>query len=295
MRFAMGSEWPLTGLRTSHKHFLPREAPFVRLGWARPALPGRPPDFARVFIDFHQFACILHAICLGFHGFVLDFHGFVLDFHGFPGFRMPPGCADSQWPRLRPLPRGGSAGDPPPPPNVIELGHEVTKRNETPYGGGDLRCDAREWVVGKILLRAVPTTTGSSRLRRSAARNGENQRSDFQKMLIFGRTPRYITQTEDRPAQPTPLLAQEICIPWGAARRAPPLQQIHSFLPGQSPARFQIPHSRGWRPERTQEYSGEGAVRTRGRKTNFKHHWTFLCNNPLPFFCARRVRNAGTK
>ena len=31
-------------------------------------------------------------------------------------------------------------------------------------------------------------------------------------------------QTEDRPAQPAPLLAQEICIPWGAAQRAPPLQ-----------------------------------------------------------------------
>ena len=32
----------------------------------------------------------------------------------------------------------------------------------------------------------------------------------------------------------------------------------------ESHARFQIPHSRGWRPERTQEYSGEALVRTRG-------------------------------
>ncbi len=117
-------------------------------------------------------------------------------------------------------------GTPPPPQNVIELVHEVTKRNETPYGGGDLRCDTREWVVGKILLRAVPTTTGSSGLRRSAARNGENQRSNFKKMLIFGRTPRYNRQTDrrrtDRPSRPRSSRRKS------ASRGVPPSAPPHS-------------------------------------------------------------------
>ena len=82
---------------------------------------------------------------------------------------------------------------------------------------------------------------------RPRARNGENKSAKIQKMLIFRPYPRY-KQTEDRPAQRTPLLTQEICIPWGLTLRAAPPHSNDTFgLPKRdfrSPAAIQDPMPR---------------------------------------------------
>ena len=43
----------------------------------------------------------------------------------------------------------------------------------------------------------------------------------FEEITILSSTPVTVTVTEDRPAQPAPLLVQEICIPWACAARPP--------------------------------------------------------------------------
>jgi hypothetical protein len=126
---------------------------------------------------------------------------------------------------------------------------------------------------------------------------GGNKCARGAKMLNFSAKSRVSlmtdTQTEDRIPRPTPPLAQENLKPW--AVRCPPTPMKCSINgsgytcvyddAGGAPlrgakrshsARFQIPHSRGWRPERTQECSGEALVRTRGpkrcRKNRLGHH-----------------------
>ena len=79
---------------------------------------------------------------------------------------------------------------------------------------------------------------------RPRARNGENKSAKIQKMLIFRPYPRH-KHTEDRPAQRTPLLTQEICIPWVLTlRAAPPHSNDTVGLPKRdfrSPAAIQDP------------------------------------------------------
>ena len=85
-------------------------------------------------------------------------------------------------------------------------------------------------------------TAEFSQTGRPRARNGENKSAEIQKTLIFRPYPRY-KQTEDRPAQRTPLLAQEILIPWGLTLRALPPHSNEYTVPREfrSPAAIQDP------------------------------------------------------
>ena len=88
-------------------------------------------------------------------------------------------------------------------------------------GAQELRTEAHPRLPGKICHHIYSETTELVKTGRPRARNDENKRAKIQKKLIFRSYPRH-TQTEDRPAQRTPLLTQEICIPWVLTLRAAP-------------------------------------------------------------------------
>ena len=116
---------------------------------------------------------------------------------------------------------------------------------------------------------------------RPRARNGENKSAKIQKMLIFRPYPRYI-QTEDRPAQRTPLITQEILIPWGLTLRAAPPHSNDTVNPQgrdfRSPAAIQDPMPAARTPASGASCLRYGQVATQPTTVLFlkQQFWTVL-------------------
>ena len=112
------------------------------------------------------------------------------------------------------------------------------------FGAQEWRTEAHPRLPEKICHHIYSETTELVKTGRPRARNGENKSAKIQKMLIFRPYPRYI-RTEDRPAQRTPLLTQEILIPWGLTLRAAPPHSNDTVNPQgrdfRSPAAIQDP------------------------------------------------------